>query len=136
MKIMNVAVSEPKEDVKPAIDNIVEYYNFKSNSKKYSALEIGERKIVLENSVQIDENSGDVFDELKKVEKTYDIITCSKMKLNDFDYYMLLSRCAKLIKNGGIFLFESSDCTNEFIKNKNNYTILQKTELLVCMEKN
>jgi tetratricopeptide (TPR) repeat protein len=135
MKIMNIFVSEPKENIKPTIDNIVEYYNFKSNNKKYSALEIGDNKLVLENSARINENNGDIFDELKKVEKTYDIITCSKMKLNDFDYYMLLSRCAKLIQNGGIFLFDSSDCTNEFIKNKNNYTILEKTDVLVCMEK-
>ena len=134
MKIMNIVVSEHKEDIKHGIDNIVEYYKFKTN-KKYISLEIGEAKLVLENSVRINENNGDVFDELKKVEKSYDIITCSKMNLNDFDYYMLLSRCAKLLQKGGIFIFDSSNCTNEFMKNKNNYTILEKTDLLVCMEK-
>ena len=80
------------------------------------------KKLNLENSICIDEKNGDIFDELNKVKKTYDIITCSKMNLNDFDYYMLLSRCVKLLENGGIFLFDSSGCTDEFIK-KNNYKI-------------
>jgi len=134
MKIMNVNVVK-HEDVKPKIDNIVEYYKFKTNSKKYSALEIGDKKIELENKTCIND-SGDVFDALKNVEKSYDIITCSKMNLNDFDYYMLLSRCIKLLSSTGIFLFDSSDCTNEFIKNKNNYKILEKTDNMICMEKN
>jgi tetratricopeptide (TPR) repeat protein len=127
MKVMNIDV------VKDGVKDVVEYYKFKTN-KNYISLEIGETKLDLENKTSIN-NNNDVFDDLKKVEKTYDIITCSKMNLNDFDYYMLLSRCVKLLKNGGIFLFDSSDCTNEFLKNKNNFNILEKTESVICIER-
>ena len=124
-----------KEDVvKEDVKDVVNYYKLKTN-KNYIALEIGDKKLELENKTSIN-NDIDVFDELKKVEKTYDIITCSKMNLNDFDYYMLLSRCVKILEKGGVILFDTSDCTNEFVKNKNNYTILEKTELLICIEKN
>jgi hypothetical protein len=139
MKILcqnDSSIECPKENIKPRIDNIVEYYKFKTNNKKYVSLEIGDTKLELENSVRIDNKEIDIFDSLKKVERTYDIITCSKMNLNDFDYYMLLSRCVKILEKGGVILFDTSDCTNEFVKNKNNYTILEKTELLICIEKN
>ena len=136
MNIMNVKI--PEENVKslPVFNNMVEYYKFKTNNKKYISLKIGNSKLNLMNSVCINEQDGDIFDALKNVEKAYDIITCSKMNLNDFDYYMLLSRCSKLLQNGGIFIFDVSDCTNEFIKNKNNYTILEKTDETICIEKN
>jgi hypothetical protein len=131
MKVMNIEIV--KDHVKHGVKDVVEYYKFKTN-KNYISLEIGETKLDLENKTSIN-NNNDVFDDLKKVEKTYDIITCSKMNLNDFDYYMLLSRCVKLLKIGGIFLFDSSDCTTEFIKNKSNFNILEKTESVICMEK-
>ena len=131
-------------------ENIMSYFNFKNNNKNYTTLEIGgigiemksntkifqndeEEYVILENNVKEKDINDLITIHLEK--KKFDIIICSKMKLNDFDYYMLLVKCYSMLNKNGMIVLNKSDCLKEYMNKNKNLKMIEETNQICCLEK-
>ena len=57
------------------------------------------------------------------------------MKLNDFDYYMLLVKCYSMLNKNGMIVLNKSDCLKEYMNKNKNLKMVEETNEICCLEK-
>lgn len=125
LKIMNKRESESAyESNVIKIEDIINYYTFKTNKKNYLSIQFGKSKEIEINNI---------VDDIRSIKQKYDIILC--FNVEGFEYSEVLVKAYSILNKNGLLIISNHSCSMDFI-DKYNLNIFEQNINFYCLEMN